>query len=128
MSSFGCCTPPCPMAREVEQSAARLGAEGEIDLLPAMNELTIAIAGRCLIGPEFRSQNAAEFATLYRELEGGINLIAFFAPEFPSPANLRRNRARRRVLALMGGVMAERRRSRAETNDFLGVLMSARFA
>ncbi|HVH79451.1 MAG TPA: cytochrome P450, partial [Stellaceae bacterium] len=116
------------MAREVEEFADRLGAEGEIDLLPAMNELTIAIAGRCLIGPEFRSRNAAEFATLYRELEGGINLIAFFAPKFPSPANLRRNRARRRVLALMGGVMAERRRSGAETNDFLGVLMSARFA
>src|SRR5580700_1149172 len=116
------------MAREVEQFADGLGAEGEIDLLPAMNELTIAIAGRCLIGPEFRSRNAAEFATLYRELEGGINLIAFFAPGFPSPANLRRNHARRRVLALMGGVMAERRRSGAETNDFLGVLMRARFA
>ena len=116
------------MAREVEQFADRLGADGEFDLLPAMNELTIAIAGRCLIGPEFRSRNAAEFAKLYRELEGGINLIAFFAPGFPSPANLRRNRARRRVLALMSGVIAERRRTGTTASDFLGVLMSARFA
>lgn len=116
------------MAQEVEEFAERLCAEGEIDLLPAMNELTIAIAGRCLIGPEFRSRNAAEFAGLYRDLEAGINLIAFFAPGFPSPANLRRDRARRRVLALMSGVIAERRRTGAATNDFLGVLMNARGA
>lgn len=116
------------MAQEVEQFADRLGAEGEIDLLPAMNELTIAIAGRCLIGPEFGSRNAAEFATLYRELEGGINLIAFFAPGFPSPANLRRNRARRRVLMMMSAVIAERRRTGTEANDFLGVLIGARDA
>ena len=60
-------------------------------------------------------------------MEGGINLIAFFAPEFPSPANLRRNRSRRRVLALMGGVMAERRRSGA-TRTIFSASDEARFA
>jgi len=116
------------MAQEVDEFADRLGVEGQIDLLPAMNELTIAIAGRCLIGPEFRSRSAAEFAALYRDLEAGINLIAFFSPGFPSPANLRRDRARRRVLALMSELIAERRRTGGDTKDFLGVLMNARDA
>jgi sterol 14alpha-demethylase len=115
------------MADEVERFAERLGPAGEIELLPAMNELTIFIAGRCLIGPEFRSRVSAEFAALYRELEGGINLVAFLSPRFPSPANLRRDRARRRVAALMAALIAERRRTRAAQDDFLGVLMAARY-
>ena len=115
------------MAEEVEGFAERLGSKGEIELLPAMTELTIAIAGRCLIGPEFRSAVSAEFAALYRELEGGINLIAFFAPGFPSVANLRRDRARRRVAALMASLIAERRRTRTVQEDFLGVLIAARY-
>lgn len=116
------------MAEEVERFAERLGAAGEIDLLPAMNELTIRIAGRCLIGPEFRDRVSAEFAALYRELEGGINLIAFMAPGFPSPANLRRDRARRRVARLMASLIAERRRARIVADDFLGVLIAARYS
>jgi sterol 14-demethylase len=115
------------MTEEVECFAERLGPAGEIDLLPAMNELTTFIAGRCLIGAEFRNRVSAEFAALYHDLEGGINLIAFMAPDFPSPANLRRDRARRRVAALMQGLIADRRRSKAAQHDFLGVLMAARY-
>jgi sterol 14alpha-demethylase len=115
------------MADEVERFAERLGEAGEIDLLPAMNELTIRIAGRCLIGPEFRDRVSTEFAALYRELEGGINLVAFVAPGFPSPANLRRDRARRRVARLMASIITERRRTRAVEDDFLGVLVAARY-
>jgi sterol 14alpha-demethylase len=115
------------MTEEVERFAMQLGPAGEIDLLPAMNELTTFIAGRCLIGAEFRSRVSAEFAALYRDLEGGINLIAFMAPGFPSPANLRRDRARRRIAALMTGLIADRRRSQDAQDDFLGVLMAARY-
>ncbi len=114
------------MAEEVERFAERLGPRGEIDLLPALNELTIFIAGRCLIGEEFRSRLSAEFAALYHTLEGGINMIAFMAPRFPSPANLRRDRARRRVAALVGVLIAERRRTGVTGNDFLSVLIAGR--
>lgn len=115
------------MTEEVERFVERLGAAGEIDLVPAMNELTTFIAGRCLIGVEFRNRVSEEFAALYHDLEGGINLIAFMAPGFPTPANLRRDRARRRVAALMAGLIADRRHSRDADNDFLGVLIAARY-
>ena len=115
------------MAEEVERFADRLGPEGEIDLLLAMNELTVFIAGRCLIGPEFRDRISSEFAKLYRALEGGINLVAFIAPRFPSAANLRRDHARRRIAALMGAVIADRRRRLVSQDDFLDVLVSAKY-
>lgn len=116
------------MAQEVERFADRLGAEGEIDLPAAMNELTMFIAGRCLIGEEFRSRVSAEFARLYHELEGGINLVAFMAPRFPIPANLRRDRARRQVAELFSALIAGRRNRGVEHDDFLSVLMAARYS
>lgn len=115
------------MTDEAEKFADGLGAEGEFDLLAALNELTVYIAGRCLIGPEFRGRISANFAALYRRLEGGINLIAFLAPSFPSPANLRRDRARREVAVLMASLIAERRRMPATDADFLGALLTARY-
>src|SRR5438270_228492 len=53
---------------------------GEVDLLKMTNELTVFIASRCLIGRDFRRHLSTEFARLYHDLEGGINLLAFFRP------------------------------------------------
>ena len=62
-----------------------------------MNELTVFIAGRCLVGDAFRQSLSREFAELYKDLEGGINLLAFVNPYLPLPSLRRRDRARRRV-------------------------------
>jgi sterol 14alpha-demethylase len=115
------------MADEVEQFANTLGDSGEIDLPTALNELTVFIAGRCLLGEEFRNKLSTEFAALYHDLEGGINLIAFVAPGAPIPKNRRRDRARRRVAAMISDLIADRRRSGGSKSDFLSVLMSARY-
>lgn len=116
------------MAEEVALFADRLGASGEIDLAAALNELTVFIAGRCLIGPAFRRRISGDFARLYRDLEGGINLVAFMAPATPTPANLRRDRARRQIADLLAELMAERRRPGAPSeDDFLATLLTARY-
>ena len=115
------------MADGVERFVDRLGQDGELDLPEALNELTIFIAGRCLLGEEFRSRLSTEFASLYRDLEGGINLIAFVAPGAPTPKNRRRDRARRRVASLISELIADRRRSGDAGDDFLSVLMDARY-
>lgn len=93
-----------------------------------MNALTVLIAGRCLIGPAFRRRISSAFARLYHDLEGGINLVAFMAPGAPTPANLRRNRARQQVAALLSGLIAERRRpDAAPEDDFMSALVAARY-
>jgi len=115
------------MAEEVELFVRGLGEIGDIDLPGALNELTIFIAGRCLLGNNFRDRLSKEFASLYEDLEGGINLIAFIAPRAPTLKNLRRDRARARVAEMVSWLIAERRDGACDRNDFLSVLMSARY-
>jgi sterol 14-demethylase len=116
------------MADEAEAYFNQWGDEGEIDLLVAMNELTTFIASRCLIGHEFRQNLSSEFAHLYHDLEGGLNLLAFFKPNLPLPSFKRRDRARIRMAELISQIIEERRRSGVEGEDFLQTLMTARYS
>lgn len=116
------------MQEETEAYTDAWGEAGEIDVATAMNELTVFIATRCLIGEEMRRRVSAEFAHLYHDLEGGINLVAFFNPHLPLPAFRRRDRARTRIQALISEVIATRRAQGVEGEDFLQTLMAARYA
>src|SRR5438093_3792698 len=93
-----------------------------------MNELTTFIPSRCLIGHEFRQNLSAEFAHLYRDLEGGLNLLAFFQPRLPLPSFKRRDRARVRMAELISQIIADRRASGREGEDFLQTLMTAHYS
>ena len=115
------------MFKETWQFAEDLGESGEIDLPHAMNELTVKIASRCLIGEEVRAQLDAGFAEAYHELQNGINTLGFFFPYLPIPAHRSRDRARRKVAKLFGQIMAERRRTEAQPEDFMQTLMDARY-
>lgn len=113
---------------EVETYLDRLSPEGEVDLLTLTNELTVFIASRCLIGPEFRQNVSTEFAHLYHDLEGGINLLAFFWPYLPLPSFRRRDRARVRMVEIISKIIADRRARGTEEEDFLQTLMTVRYA
>jgi sterol 14-demethylase len=111
---------------EVEDYLDRWGESGTVDLLEIMKEVTIRTAGRCLIGVEFKGDLSHTFAHLLHDLEGGINLVAFFAPNAPIPAMIRRDRARRQVVALLTPLIAARREAQGKTDDFLDILIAAR--
>src|SRR4029077_19637824 len=104
---------------EVERYISTWGDEGVIDLVQLGNELTVFIASRCLIGREFRQNVSDEFAHLYHDLEGGLNLLGFFWPNLPLPAFRRRDRARGRMVEIIGRIVAERKASGTEGEDFL---------
>lgn len=118
-------------ARAMEEEARAFfddwGSAGEADLLEAMNDLTVFIASRCLIGHEFRGRLSREFAHLYRDLEQGLNLVGFLGPNVPLPAHRRRDRARARIAELLGPILSERRAGRAQGEDFLQTLLDARY-
>jgi sterol 14-demethylase len=116
------------MREEAEAYFDDWGDEGDADLFVTMNELTVFIASRCLVGEEFRRRLSREIPRLYHDLEGGINLIAFFNPYLPLPAFRRRDRARTRIVEMIAGIMAERRAHGTAGEDFLETLMSARYA
>ena len=115
------------MFKEASAFADALGEEGDIDLPQAMNELTVRIASRCLIGQEVRDRVDTGFAEAYRDLQKGINTLGFFFPRLPTPAHRSRDRARRRVAALFSAIMAARRHAGSGPDDFMQTLMNARY-
>ncbi|MBV6622506.1 MAG: cytochrome P450 [Rivularia sp. (in: Bacteria)] len=116
------------MAKETQDYFDTWRESGEVDLLAAMNELTVFIASRCLIGHEFRQHLSTEFASLYHDLEGGINLLAFFQPYLPLPTFRRRDKARTRMVELISQIITNRRAKGNQGEDFLQALINARYA
>ena len=115
------------MFEETKRFADALGEDGEVNLPVVMNELTVKIASRCLIGQEVRDQVDAGFAETYHDLQKGINTLGFFLPRLPTAAHRSRDRARRQVAELFSRIMAERRLSGACPDDFMQALMQARY-
>ena len=115
------------MFDEVARFAEEMGDEGELDLPDRMNELTIKIASRCLIGQEVRDLVDSGFAEDYHELQNGINPLGFFFPRIPIRAHRSRDRARRKIATLFADIMASRRASGTAPDDFMDVLMNARY-
>ena len=117
------------MQEEVEAFVSGWGDEGELDLAAAMNELTVFVASRCLVGEEFRRALTPDLAHLFHDLEGGINLLGFINPWLPLvPAFRRRDRARARLGAMIGEALAARRARAHASVDFLDALLEARYA
>ena len=115
------------MFAEASEFADTLGAAGSIDLPHALNELTVRIASRCLIGEEVRAQVDSGFAEAYHELQNGINVLGFFLPRLPIPAHRRRDRARREIADIFSRVMNARRRAGRAPEDFMQALIQARY-
>ena len=73
------------MFEEASAFADALGEEGDIDLPHAMNELTVRIASRCLIGQEVRDRVDTGFAEAYHDLQKGINTLGVLPSETSYP-------------------------------------------
>ncbi|MCH9687112.1 MAG: cytochrome P450 [Deltaproteobacteria bacterium] len=112
---------------EAEDFFGKWGDEGVVELYETGNELTIYTSSRSLLGPSFRNKLSDEFAKLYYDMEGGLQLLAFFAPQLPIPAFRKRDRARKRLGELVATIVAERRKTGAEEEDFLQTLMDAKY-
>lgn len=112
------------IAAETERMCARLGSEGEIDLLAFFSELTIYTSTACLIGKEFRDEITGEFAELFHELERGTDTLAYVSPYLPLSSFRRRDRARAALVARIESIIERRNREKRRTSDLVGVLTS----
>ncbi len=112
---------------ETEDYFGKWGDEGVIDLYRMGNELTIYTSSRSLLGPGFRQNLSDEFAKLYYDMEAGISVLGFFAPQLPIPAFKKRDRARARLGELVTTIVRERRSTGGSEEDFLQTLMEATY-
>ena len=121
------------IVREAEAYFAGWGDEGECDLLEKMAELTINTASRCLLGREVREQFAANFASLFHDIDEGISPLAIINPNLPIPAFRRRDAARAKFAEIFSGIIAARRkaeregRAREGPSDLLAGFMAAEY-
>jgi len=111
--------------------ARRWGDAGEVDLLQALNEITILTASRCLMGNDIRKhlgEDNEKIAHLYHELERGISPLSFFFPNLPLPGFKRRDRARAEIGEIFRQIIVERKNnSQDEKDDIMGILMSSEY-
>jgi unspecific monooxygenase len=121
------------VARAAEAAVASLAATAErrVDLLATMQSLALEIAGTSMFSlameryrPELR-----DLITRYTAGLGRPSLLDFLLPlAIPSPRDLARRRVRRRWVALIGRIIAERRgKAAAEApRDLFDLLSTAR--
>jgi len=116
---------------EAREFFAKWGKSGQKDMLYEMNRLTILTASSCLLGDEIRQDPkvADEFADLYHDLEGGLNPIAFFFPNFPIPKHFVRDRARKQISELFMGIIKKRRAlpESQKKDDMLTILIESTY-
>jgi len=115
------------IVEEVETSIADWGDEGEIDLVDYCRVLTNFTSAHCLLGREFRHDMTHEFAEVYHALERGITPLAYLNAHLPLPSFRARDRARRRLVGMIGEIIEARRRSGGTGEDFLQTLVEARY-
>ncbi|MBI4950645.1 MAG: cytochrome P450 [Myxococcales bacterium] len=113
---------------EVEQSLQSWGDEGVVDFVDYCRVLTNFTSSRCLLGREFREGMTSEFAAVYHDLERGVTPVAYLNANLPIPAFRKRDRARARLVEMIGRIIADRRGSGREGEDFLQTLMDSRYA
>ena len=115
------------IADEVRQSLESWGDSGVLDIADYTRVLTNFTSSHCLLGKEFRQDMTGEFAQVYHDLERGITPAAYIHPHLPLPAFRKRDRARVRLVEMITGIVAERRKSGREGEDFLQTLMDANY-
>ncbi|MCB9592754.1 MAG: cytochrome P450 [Sandaracinaceae bacterium] len=112
---------------EVSQSIEGWGDAGELDVVDYCRVLTNYTSSHCLLGSEFRSGMTEEFARIYHDLEQGVTPLAYIDAHLPIPSFRKRDKARTRLVELIGGIIEARLASGREGEDFLQTLMEARY-
>ncbi len=113
---------------ETEQLVRPWGEAGVLDFVEFCRVLTNFTSSRCLLGKEFREGMTEEFASVYHDLEKGVTPVAYINAHLPIPSFRKRDRARVRMVSMIGDVIRARLRDRREGEDFLQTLMDARYS
>jgi len=87
------------MADEAAAWTAGLGATGTFDAVRDLERLSMNIALRLFLGSDIQARLGARVRSLFLDVAAGMEV--FLPANFPAPRLLRRNRARRKLFALL---------------------------
>jgi sterol 14alpha-demethylase len=103
------------MLIETQQWLDRRGGAGRFDAITEFEHLTMHIIAHALLGDDFRRHMGEDFYATMRDLELGIDPV--LPPRLPIPRFIRRDRAKRKLQRLVGGLVEERRAAAPGTYD-----------
>lgn len=101
-----------------------LGQAGEMELTAEIGKLVQNVAGYALMGEDFQRRAGREFWEQYAVLGKSIDLAT--PPDWPLPRNIRRDRAKARMRAILAPIIAERRQNPDKYDDFLQDFVNGR--
>ncbi|MEO8609140.1 MAG: cytochrome P450 [Chloroflexota bacterium] len=107
---------------EVQRWLDSLGQSGEIDITEAMLHLAQYVAGRALIGENFREELNDEFWQDYLLISQSLDPV--LPPTLPLPKFKRRDRARVKISAVLKGLIDKRRANPDQYNDLISALLT----
>ena len=113
------------MALETTQLITRLGEAGEFDLIPTLGPLVMNIAAHAFLGADFRHWLGGSFFALFRDFSNGMDPI--IPGWLPLPRIVRSHKARAQLHAMIGDLIAARRRQPADPPDFLQALVTSHY-
>lgn len=103
------------------------GDAGETCLFKTLSEVFTLTSARCLLGPEIRERWSGDMAKKYLDLDHSFIPITFFFPNLPNPMRSKCVAARSLFEKMFTEIAEERRNKSEEFDDFLQVLMDAKY-
>jgi len=113
------------MVKEALDFTDTLGQEGEFDVVRTLGPLVMNVAARAFLGDQFRTRFGGQFYDLFRDFSGGIDLV--LPGWLPLPKFRRSKRARATMHEMVTALISERRSAVNRPDDFLQVLIDARY-
>lgn len=107
---------------EVQRWLDSLGQSGVMDISEEMLHLTQYVAGRALIGPDFRKELGDEFWDDYSVISKSLDPV--LPPRLPLPKFIRRDRAREKIHAALRRLIDKRRQNPDQSNDLISILLT----
>ena len=104
------------MAEEALNLVKRLGDEGEFDMIPTLGPVVMDIAAHSFMGREFHQKLGHEFFDLFRDFSAGMEFV--LPLWLPTSKQIRSQRAKRKLHAILQGWIDKRRAAPLEPPDF----------
>jgi sterol 14alpha-demethylase len=110
------------MNAEVQRWLDSLGQSGEIDLAQEMLRLTQHVAGHAFIGKNFREELGDDFWKDYEAISASLDFV--LPPNLPLPKFIRRDRAKKKIVAALEPLIEKRRQNLDQYDDLITVLLT----
>lgn len=107
---------------EVQGWLDSLGQSGEIDITQEMLRLTQYVAGRALIGKDFREELGEDFWQEYSYISASLDMV--LPPTLPLPKFKRRDRAKQKISAVLNRLIEKRRQNLDQYDDLVSILLT----